>query len=653
MAQLKKISFQVPFVRIQWNKKQGTTVSASQSNKIFKNVKLCDCANNLNQQGDPKTNRNFQKPHFIKMVKDLAIIVAAASTKRGIGYQGKLPWRLPADMEHFKKVTTETTVTGDESSLVRNAVIMGRKTWDSIPKCFRPLSGRVNIVISKHPQHVLSAFSQSPITNDNSHSGDLLVADSIQQGYDLACRIHNIDRVFIIGGSQIYEQALSESSGLPVNRIVYTEVSNLPQSVEFDTFFPNIDEEEWKCLPYVSWNTTDESKTQCATNLISSIDDKENNPGNEATNTVHIDGVSGITYRFLDYIRRRPIGSTIHDSSKMASMELKPTGAHPIPAPANGSNKEVFPLSMDSSSMKESLDSMNHEEMQYLNLCRDVLQNGVYRGDRTGTGTLSKFGAQMRFSLRNNSIPLLTTKRTFWRGVAEELLWFIAGNTNANDLANKNIHIWDGNGSREFLDNRGLSHREVGDLGPVYGFQWRHFGAKYVDMKTNYSGQGVDQLADCIYKIIHTPEDRRIILSAWNPCDLDKMALPPCHMFCQFYVDTATNEVSCQMYQRSADLGLGVPFNIASYSLLTILIAFVTGRLPGDFIHTIGDAHIYMNHVDALQVQLQRSPRPFPKLFINPRKKRKENMTIDDFTIDDFDIQDYHPYGPIKMKMAV
>jgi dihydrofolate reductase / thymidylate synthase len=187
----------------------------------------------------------------------------------------------------------------------------------------------------------------------------------------------------------------------------------------------------------------------------------------------------------------------------------------------------------------------------------------------------------------------------------------------------------------------------------VYGFQWRHFGGKYVDMHTNYKGQGIDQLADCIHKIIHTPEDRRIIMSAWNPNDLNEMALPPCHMFCQFYVNTATNELSCQMYQRSADLGLGVPFNIASYSLLTILMAYVTGRRPGDFVHTIGDAHIYLNHIEALQIQLQRNPRPFPKLVVNPKNKTKENMTIDDFTMDDFEISDYHPYGPIKMKMAV
>jgi thymidylate synthase len=227
-------------------------------------------------------------------------------------------------------------------------------------------------------------------------------------------------------------------------------------------------------------------------------------------------------------------------------------------------------------------------------------------------------------------------------------LGFKQGNTNANDLADKDIHIWDGNGSKEFLESRGLGHRDEGDLGPVYGFQWRHFGAKYVDMHTDYTGKGVDQLQDCIDKIMNNPEDRRIIMSAWNPADLDEMALPPCHMFCQFYVDVDKNELSCQMYQRSADMGLGVPFNIASYALLTHMMAHVTGRKAGDFIHTIGDAHVYLNHVEALEEQLTRRPRPFPKL-----KIKKQTSDIDSFAYDDFEVVGYKPHKTIKMKMAV
>merc|ERR1719183_905070 len=287
-----------------------------------------------------------------------------------------------------------------------------------------------------------------------------------------------------------------------------------------------------------------------------------------------------------------------------------------------------------------------HEEYQYLSLIRDISEKGVAMDDRTGTGTVSFFGTTMRFDLKK-SFPLLTTKRVFWRGIVEELLWFVKGDTNAKHLSEKGIKIWDGNGSREFLDKRGLGHREEGDLGPVYGFQWRHFGAKYVDMHTDYTGQGVDQLAECIEKIKNTPEDRRIIMSAWNPADLDQMALPPCHMFCQFYVDTEKGELSCQMYQRSADMGLGVPFNIASYALLTHMVAHVCGMKAGDFVHTIGDAHVYLNHVEALKEQLARPPRAFPKIKINSEKKN-----IDDFEYSDFEVIGYKPHKTIKMKMA-
>merc|ERR1719213_1212524 len=288
---------------------------------------------------------------------------------------------------------------------------------------------------------------------------------------------------------------------------------------------------------------------------------------------------------------------------------------------------------------------VQHEEYQYLSAIREIIENGVHMEDRTGVGTRSMFGAQMRFDLRH-SFPLLTTKRTFWRGVMEELLWFVKGDTNAKHLSDKGVKIWDGNGSREFLDKRGLQHREEGDLGPVYGFQWRHFGAKYVDMHTDYTGQGVDQLAECIRKIKEDPTDRRILLSAWNPADLGEMALPPCHMFCQFYV--ADGELSCTLYQRSCDMGLGVPFNIASYALLTLLLAQVTGLKPGEFIHMMGNTHVYENHVEPLQVQLARAPRPFPLLRVNPDVK-----DIDGFKASDFELIGYDPHKKIAMDMAV
>ncbi|KAF8490367.1 thymidylate synthase/dCMP hydroxymethylase domain-containing protein [Russula emetica] len=286
-----------------------------------------------------------------------------------------------------------------------------------------------------------------------------------------------------------------------------------------------------------------------------------------------------------------------------------------------------------------------HDELQYLNLIRNVLDTGESRPDRTGTGTISVFAPpSLRFSLANSTLPLLTTKKTFLRGIIEELLWFVKGQTDSTLLSNKGVKIWDGNGSKEFLEKRGLGHRRAGDLGPVYGFQWRHFGADYVDADTNYSGKGVDQLREVIRKIKEDPTDRRIIMTAWNPADIPLMALPPCHMMCQFYVhlpsDGTPRRLSCLMYQRSADLGLGIPFNIASYALLTHMIARVTD--------TLGDAHVYKDHVDALKVQLTRQPRPFPTL-----RWMRDITDIEDFTYDDFIIEGYDPHPTIAMKMSV
>lgn len=291
------------------------------------------------------------------------------------------------------------------------------------------------------------------------------------------------------------------------------------------------------------------------------------------------------------------------------------------------------------------------EERAYLDLCKNIIDNGEYRQDRTGTGTYAVFAPpQLRFSLRDDAFPLLTTKRVFFRGVAQELLWFISGNTDSKKLSEVGIHIWDGNGSREFLDKRGLAHYREGDLGPVYGFQWRHFGAEYHGCDEVYSGKGVDQLAQIIEQIKTNPYDRRILLTAWNPSALDAMALPPCHILCQFYVGNKNGkkELSCQMYQRSCDMGLGVPFNIASYALLTKMIAHVCGIDVGDLVLVMGDAHVYSNHVDALKLQIERQPTQFPTL-----KFARELKSIDEFQFEDFLLEGYHPQSKIVMDMAV
>ncbi|RPA80840.1 thymidylate synthase [Ascobolus immersus RN42] len=329
----------------------------------------------------------------------------------------------------------------------------------------------------------------------------------------------------------------------------------------------------------------------------------------------------------------------------------------------------------DTTAATNTSETQRHEEYQYLDLIREILEKGEHRPDRTGTGTLSLFApAQLKFSLKDWTFPLLTTKNTHLNSIVHELLWFISGSTHTAPLQAKGVKIWDGNGSREFLDRVGLSHHEEGDLGPVYGFQWRHFGAEYKGHKHDYTGEGVDQLKEVIHKIKHSPYDRRIILSAWNPADLNKMALPPCHMFAQFYVnfpnapkgaaaleaegvdlkETGNPEkrgkgvLSCQLYQRSCDMGLGVPFNIASYALLTMMIAHVTGTEPGTFTHVMGDSHVYLDHLKPLETQLAREPREFPKL----RFKRQID-DIDDITAEDIEVIGYNPHKGIKMKMSV
>lgn len=285
-------------------------------------------------------------------------------------------------------------------------------------------------------------------------------------------------------------------------------------------------------------------------------------------------------------------------------------------------------------------------ESQYINLIKHILENGISKDDRTGIGTLSIFSYNMTFNLRE-SFPLLTTKKVYWKGVVEELLWFISGSTDSNILKEKGVKIWEGNSSREFLDSRGLSHYDQGDIGAGYGFQWRHFGAKYTNMYDSYEGKGIDQLKDVIYKIKNTPDDRRIIMSAWNPSDIDKMALPPCHIFVQFWVDTNKKELHSQMYQRSCDVGLGVPFNIASYALLTCIIAKLCDLTPGDFHYCMGDTHIYKNHIDAMKLQITRDPYDFPKINI------KDITDIDNIKFDDIELIDYKYYENIKMNMAV
>ena len=499
------------------------------------------------------------------MTKPFSIVVALLAQTKGIGFSGKLPWgSLAVDMKYFQQLTTSNGY---------NAVIMGRKTWDSIPKRNRPLPNRLNIVISNYPD----MFNIEPET---------MICTSFQSALDAASSAEKVQSIFVIGGGEIYKIAIAHPL---CDHLYVTEINGLV--AQCDTHFPLITED------WIMSKKGENVYTQTTTN--------------------HNDNIA-VVLNFNEYTRR----DIFENKNKPYRLPYEPCNYH------------------------SHFHQQKHQEHQYLNLVSDIIQNGAKRIDRTKIGTLSIFGAQMRFSLRENTFPLLTTKRVPWRAVAQELLWFIRGCTNAKELSKKKVYIWDGNASREFLDQNGLSHREVGDLGPIYGFQWRHFGAKYIDMHTDYTGQGIDQLQICINTIKTNPNDRRIIMSAWNPSDLSMMALPPCHMFCQFYV--SNGELSCHMYQRSADMGLGVPFNIASYALLTHMIANVCNLKAGDFIHSIGDAHVYLSHIETLKTQLSRTPKQFPRIHLTP------NITnIDNFTMNDIHIIGYDPHDALPMTMAI
>ena len=414
--------------------------------------------------------------------------ILAISRNYGIGYQGALPWKLKQDMQFFKKITSSYGVPSPSEK--QNVVIMGRKTWESIPSIFKPLKDRINIVITSKPKNIIESthsLGQKIYTANNLDNALALIE---QELFD------KVSKTFLIGGAQLYEESFEHPNS---NELFLTRVN---KNFECDKFLPSDFLKNFEHL--------ETSKTY-----------SENH----------------IPFDFSRYINKSQL-------LKTNQQDLK---------------RGVLPN--------------QHEEYQYLELIKDIITNGTKKEDRTGVGTHSLFGRMMKFDL-SQSFPLLTTKDVFWRGVVEELLWFIRGETDSKTLSAKKVKIWDAHGSREFLDKLGFKEREEGDLGPVYGFQWKHFGANYINNKTDYTNEGVNQLKEIIQQIKKDPNSRRLILSAWNPVDLPKMALPPCHVLAHFYV--ANNKLSCLLYQRSADVGLGVPFNIASYALLTCIIADVS-----------------------------------------------------------------------------
>lgn len=468
--------------------------------------------------------------HFATRKPRTFDIIVATSKNNGIGFNGNLPWKLPKDMKNFTELTSKTVNTQK-----RNTVIMGRKTYESIPK---PLQFRKNIILSRQ-------FNFPYVTK----------CSSLNQALNVAHNDDEIEKVFVIGGSQIYLEALKDP------RLEYVYKTQINEDVKSDTFFPK--------LRFNDFSLVTQSELYKQKNL---------------------------SFTFNKYKR------------------------------------------------------INTDEIQYLNLAQNVLDNGLEKNDRTGTGVLSTFGNQLKFDIRHH-LPVLTTKKVHLDAVAKELLWFISGKTNTKILFDQGVGIWNGNSTYDFNYKQGFPDRIEGDLGPLYGMQWRHCGAKYIDCNTDYTGKGVDQIQNVIDSIKTNPNDRGHIISAWNVTDIPKMNLRPCHPFIQFYIDPINKELSCNFYQRSSDLFLGAPFNIASYGMLTYILACLTDLNPGYLTMSLGDTHIYKNHVEQFKMQLKRKPRKFPEFEINPRIT--SDSVIDDITLDDLVVYNYNPHEAIIAPMAI
>jgi len=459
-------------------------------------------------------------------------VIVAVDNNNGISKNGDMPWKSKGDMNFFRKKTI-----GNK----KNAVVMGRKTYESIPKDFRPLNDRHNIVISR--------------TLSQDENPEIQIFPSFLESLEnIGSTIKNFEEVFVIGGESIYNEVIKNYLYL----IDHIYITKFKYNYDCDQFFPYDEISHFKL---------------------------HNNP-----------------MKYSEY--------TIYD--------YMPDIVHP--------------------------------EYQYLDILKEILENGELKNDRTGTGTKSIFGdVNMKFDI-SQRLPIITTKKIFYESCIKEMLFFISGKTDAKILEEQGVKYWKGNTSREFLDSRNLFDFDVGDMGYAYGFLWRHFSAEYKGCNNDYTNQGVDQFDNLIKGIMNDPQSRRHIIIAWDPSNHHNVALPPCHILFQFNVSGDNKYLDCKLYQRSGDMFLGVPFNILMYSMLTYMVAHLTNLKPRYFYHTIGDAHIYNNHILQVEKQLKRTPRPFPIL----KFKRAGNVkTIDDFKLEHFYIEGYQSCPYIKGDMAV
>lgn len=487
------------------------------------------------------------------------LCVAKYKNKLIIGRDNTLLFKLKEDMDNFRILTKD------------KIVVMGRKTWFSIPRESRPLKDRINIILTRDKNlHKLSPFPILMYFGYKKIDKRVYYMTFSQFEYFKKCT--PID-VFVIGGSEIYDMFINHSSLFP-KKIYLTEVYNyVPHNLT--TFYTYI-----KPLP---------SHYQ-----LSEYSEKI------------LDAGYNINYRFLTYTYNK--NYIAHDNS-------------------------------------------------YLELCKTILNKGLNKDDRTNTGTLSVFGTQLIFNITDN-IPILNTKYVPWKHVIHELLWFLRGDTDAKILQNEGVKIWNGNSSRSFLDSRKLYNYDEGVLGPIYGWNFRFFGAQYSQALSDTSScdtrkiGGFDQLSYVINELKTNPSSRRILINLWNPMDIDKVALMCCHYSIQFNVRTQndTNYLDCLFNMRSSDVFLGLPFNIFSYSVLTYIIAKKCNMTPGNLIYNGGDTHIYLNHITQVNTQINRIPYSYPKLLLDDSIILKD---FKDITINDFDLIGYFSHPTIKAEMAV
>lgn len=541
-------------------------------------------------------------------------IISALDSNRGIGYKNNLPWDLKGDMKHFKSITGY--IPEDDYFNYMNVVVMGRNTWDSIPAKFKPLPNRINIILSRQ--------TADKVIGDVSNSHLVYVISDWQDVFSVVNKINkdgyidghesekpiSVNNIYVIGGQKIYESAINHPY---CDKIYLTEVCH---SYDVDTYFPKLSDGR------NNYKLIDVSKFESDYDSI-------------IEETVY--------YRFVVYQNETYfLGNNINENV-INSLNVIET---------NMSESITDKLLINQLKRRFTRDGIfiNHEEEKFHDFVRDIRDNGVSRTDRTGVGTVSLFGKQLTFDLRD-TFPMITTKKMFPRGIFEELMMYLRGQTDNKILQSKKIHIWDGNTSRQFLDKIGLQHFEEGDMGATYGFNFRHYGAKYEGCKKQYDETyGFDQLNYAIELIRNNPTSRRILINLWNPTTLNQVALPSCLCQYQFYVNTETKELNLQIYIRSSDVFLANNWNACTGAMLVHMICNLNGieLTPGDLSVITGDAHLYNSHLDGVNQMLERTPRPFPKLVIKNKKDK-----IEDFNWEDIGLYGYNPYPGIKVEMAV